>query len=71
VFRRSDRKKASQDLAEAQESLDQARGDRIKQEGLLKQERESVAARLERLAQGNHLAELAFQAFTERYDEHP
>jgi hypothetical protein len=69
VFRRRKINRDQTDkLIEAARSLEQARGDRVDQERKLAEENESVRLRFERLARGNHLAELALRALTERYD---
>jgi hypothetical protein len=60
--------KTARDLAEAERSLREAQGARESQQRKLETERKAVTTRLERLVQGNHLAELTLRALTERYD---
>jgi len=55
------------DLEKAEVQLEDARKLRSEQERKLEQEDEAVRVQLTRLANGNHLAELAFQALSDRY----
>jgi hypothetical protein len=57
---------ARADLALAEKSLERASTARDEQAALRRRERETLIARLDRLAAGNHLAEKLLEAFTER-----
>ena len=63
------RERSHRDLEHAEVSLEEASGARKEQETLRKNEREDLAARLDRLAgsDSNHLGRLVLQALTERF----
>jgi len=56
-------------LERAEEGRVEAAAERSEQERKLREERETVRARIEALAPGNHLAQRVLEAFTERYGE--
>jgi DNA-binding protein Fis len=72
-----DRKKKKEEqealLAEAEQTLEQSRAERRKQERLREQEREALEQRLDRLAgnDSNHLGRLVLRALTEKYGRGP
>jgi hypothetical protein len=67
MFRRKARPDTQRDLEAATESLAEATHARKEQESKRQKENTELLQRFEKIAQGNHLAEQLFRAFTERY----